>query len=138
LVPEAPTEDRILALAGERGARSVILAAVSVAAGAEPTLLLRLLAVDTGKERSRAFANVRDTRASTDNIRAAVQRLVNEVVAPPEPVVVVEQRAAPWYRKPWVWGVTGAAVSAAVLLPFVLRSESASGFTVRPGGQFPP
>ena len=53
--------------------------------------------------------------------------------------MVVETIApVPWYRKPWLWGVAGAVVASAILIPFVIDSESSGGFDVRPGGAVPP
>ena len=59
----------------------------------------------------------------------------DELVAAPSPA---SPARAPWHRRPWVWGVAGAALTAAVLLPFALDRTSPDGFDVRPTGQLPP
>lgn len=136
--PLPPTLDRVIDLALERGGRTVIFAHVTVSRGAEPTLTMQLVDVETRQEKSRIFSSVRaDSRAATD-IRRALQGLIDAVIAPPRNRLVTPSAPAPWYRKPWVWGVAGAAVTAAVLLPFVVGSDPSPGFSVRPGGQLPP
>ena len=74
-----------------------------------------------------------ETRAT---LRRAAERLLDDDLEPRSRAA----RAAgptPWYRRPWVWGVSGAAVGAAVLLPVVLDRDGSSGFDVRPGGELP-
>jgi hypothetical protein len=39
--------------------------------------------------------------------------------------------------RPWVWGVAGVAVTAAVLLPFVFDSAPPNGFDITLGGAVP-
>jgi hypothetical protein len=132
-----PSPAALRDLAGQRGAARVLAAVAVVAPGAAPTLTLTLLDVATGKERGRVLASVgQDTPESRATLRRAAERLLDDDLEPRARAA----RAAgptPWYRRPWVWGVTGAAVGAAVLLPFVLDRDGSNGFDVRPGGELP-
>jgi hypothetical protein len=136
--PVRPTPERAVEVASERGARTVILALAQVSSGAQPTLRLRLLDARTGKERASVFTRIGESAAA--DIRGAVQDLIDQVVAPAPAIVFGVSGPAgpsPWYGRPWVWGVAGAAVTTAILLPFVLRSDDVSGFRVTPRGELP-
>jgi hypothetical protein len=138
LVAEArPSPAALRGLAGQRGAARVLAAVAVVAPGAAPTLTLALLDVATGKERGRVLVSLaEDSPESRTGLRRAAERLLDDDLEPrarPAPAA----GPTPWYRRPWVWGVTGVAVGAAVLLPFVLDRDGSSGFDVRPGGELP-
>jgi hypothetical protein len=70
----------------------------------------------------------------------AIARALERMVAPPVAPVVVQRPPppTPWYKKPWLWGVAGAVVASAILIPFVVDSESPAGYDIRPGGALPP
>ncbi len=134
----SPAASEVVELARKRGAGSVIYAAISVSGAADPTLSIRLYQVDTGAERSRVLAKPGD-RNGHDQIRRAVEHLIDEVVTPPPPIARPRRiTTTPWYRRSWVWGVTGVVITTAVLLPFVVKAGPSSGFRVRPEGDFPP
>lgn len=138
LVAEArPSAAALRALAGQRGAARVLAAVAVLASGAAPTLTLTLIDVATGKERGRVLASLgQDTPETRAGLRRAAERLLDDDLGDPR-VRAPAREPTPWYRRPWVWGVTGAAVGAAVLLPFVLDRDGSSGFDVRPGGELP-
>ena len=143
-----PTRAAARALGRERGAGALLLAVVSP--GAAPTLAMRLVDVDTGQVQGSALVGLDGARAAAD-IRRAADDLIDVLVDDrvdvlkgglhgETPALVSPPSApapAPWYRRPWVWGAAGAAVSAAVLLPFVFDGDGSSGFGVRLGGELP-
>ena len=67
----------------------------------------------------------------------ALDRLLAPVAAAP---LATRPASAdtPWYRSPWLWGAAGAAVTAAILIPFAIDQSSASDYDVRPRGDLPP
>jgi hypothetical protein len=112
-------------LARKRGAASLLLAVVTSSPDAAATLRLQLVDAATAKGKDSVVVGV------GGDIAAAAQRLIDQVVNPAKPVGPVTP-PTPWYEKPWVWGVAGAAVASAVLLPFVLDSEPGNTFDIEP------
>jgi hypothetical protein len=111
----------------------VILALAQVSSAAAPSLRLQLLDARTGKQRAAVFTPM----AKAADIRGAALNLIDQVVAPAPLILTAPVGPTPWYQRPWVWGVAGAAVTTAVLLPFVLGSDDTSGFRVIPRGELP-
>jgi hypothetical protein len=128
---QAATAARARTLARERGIRRVVWATVG---GARPLLSLQLYAGTAARPRASTAVSVSGDRAAVA-VAAALARLI---APPPAPVVVKTIAPVPWYQKPWLWGVAGAVVASAILIPFVIDSESPGGFDVRPGGAVPP
>ncbi len=120
--------------ARRRGADSLLLALVVRARRGPTTIGIRLLDATTLRERGRVVSRI-DRQRGTARIIASAQRLIDAVITPVAPVVVVGKR--PWYRRSWVWGVAGAAVATAVLLPFVFEPDRPSGFPLTLGGVLP-
>jgi len=117
--PKAATEADVAALAKRRGAVWALFAAVIASPDAAPTLRLQLLEAATGKRGNSAVV------ALDGDVAAAAQRLIDGVVHPTPPIVVTPVDERHWYQKPWVWGIAGAAVATAALLPFVFDSQPA-------------
>lgn len=115
------------AMARDRGIARVVWATVGGG--------LLTLELHAGTSRSQVAIGLAGDRAASA-IASALQRLVATPAAP----LVVEKPPppTPWYKKPWLWGVAGAVVASAILLPFVVDSESPAGYDVRPGGAVPP
>ncbi len=148
----APSDERARQLGRERSTAAVLFARVVVADNLPPTLVLRWLDVATGEERQRASIALQPSTAASSAARAtemlfakerAVRAAAARAASPPRtvPSDTVFQQApssAPWYRKPWVWGIAGALLATALITPFVLDSSSDTGFEVRPGGDLPP
>jgi len=104
----APPDDAALAaLAAAHGAVAVL--AVIVTAD--------LAAVRVVDARGEVTA-VASVRLGEGDLAAAIDR----VLAPPE-VVVVRPAQRPWWRSPWLWAGVGAAVTAAVLIPFAVSTD---------------
>ncbi|HUH03894.1 MAG TPA: hypothetical protein VML75_17985, partial [Kofleriaceae bacterium] len=128
-----PELSRAVAEARQRGADSVIWALTLVADdGAEEraTLTMRLIDLDagpapTGKELARVFTRL----GRGDDIAAAAGALIDRIVVPERPLIVTAPRR--WYERPWLWGVTGAAIATAIILPFAIDSGRSSTFGVR-------
>lgn len=122
----------VAALARIRGAAQFLFAQVVGGGGATPTLNLRLIETRTLRERTRTVLRVGDSTRAAD----AASRIIDRAVRGDEPARVV--RAKPrWYMRPWVWGLAGATITAAILVPLVVGSEPASGFDVTLGGAVP-
>lgn len=128
---QAATAAKARTLARERGIRRVVWATVG---GGRPLLSLQLYAGTAARPRASTAVGVGGDRAAV-----AVAAALGRLIAPPAAPVVVETIApVPWYQKPWLWGVAGAVVASAILIPFVIDSGSPGGFDVRPGGAVPP
>jgi tetratricopeptide (TPR) repeat protein len=127
--PAGPAEAR--ALARERGIRRVVWAALG---GRRPLLTLQLYAGDAARPRTAAAVGLSGERA-VPAIGSALERLVAPPVAP---VVVEKAPPTPWYRRPWLWGVAGAVVASAILVPFVIDTDAPGGFDLHPSGALPP
>jgi len=110
-------------LVERRGGTAFIVALVDRSPGADGTLAIRLYDVATVSAKGSVIVGL------DGDISAAVQRLIDQVVRPTVIIREVPQKI-PWYKKPWVWGVAGAAVTGAILLPFVLESNPATDFGV--------
>lgn len=112
-------------LVARRGGTAFILVVVDRSPGAAATMSLRLYDVATVTEKGAVIVGL------DGNLSAAVQKLIDQVVRPTVIIREVPQKI-PWYRKAWVWGVAGAAVTGAILLPFLLDSDPADRFDVDP------
>ncbi|ACY14011.1 hypothetical protein [Haliangium ochraceum] len=139
----APATAELRALGEQRGARRVLGAAAVIApqsaAAPGPTLTLTLVDVASESVRGQALASLaEDSAESRTQLRRAAARLLDgDVLGQGARPGARPAQPTPWYRRPWVWGVTGAAVGAAVLLPFALSRDDARGFSVQPGGELP-
>ena len=137
-----PAADELRTLGRERGSTAILFVRAVVADGVPPTLVLRWIEVATGRERYRATVALQPAGAAQAAVDSAEGLLTRDnasrAAMTQTPTVIVQTQAQPWYRKPWVWGLAGVALTAAVLAPFVLDSSSANGFEVRPGGDLPP
>jgi len=133
-----PTDAAIGAAARQRGFLSAVAATLS-SGGAGGALLLNLRLIDAASGRSRAMVVV--TLARPDRT-APVGDGMNRLLTPVAPAAAARatrgERPTPWYRRPWLWGVAGAAVAAAVLVPFAIDSSTPADYDVRPGGDLPP
>lgn len=129
---QVPTAGKARALARERGIRRVVWATVG---GAGPLLTLQLYSGTAARPRAQAAVGLGASGRAPAAIASALERLV---APPPAPVVVQTVAPTPWYQKPWLWGVAGAVVASAILIPFVIESEAPAGFDVRPDGALPP
>lgn len=127
-----PTLDDALGVARRQGAASLLWAELTLPDSRTPTLALQLVDVASGKARRRA--SLRAAAGSENDIVAAATRLLapESVVAAP-----VRDRPRPWYRKPWFWGVVGASVATAVLLPFAIGGDDSGDFDVHLRGDLP-
>jgi len=123
--PVAPPDDAaLLALGRERRLDRVLVVEVTGSAAAPPTARLRLLDSKRGTPLAETAAAARDP----EGVRSATERLLTGPGG--APLVAAPTR---WYQKPWVWGLAGVAITAAILIPFVVDS-SAGGFSVAPDG----
>lgn len=134
---ERPALDKLIEIARARGFRHLVWAHVAEQGLATPTAIFQLLRVD-GSELARtsiALGSPADNRAAS---QVAVTRLLDSL-APTEVVLapVVGSPATPWYQSPWLWATAGVVVTTAILLPFALQGDSASGFDVSLGGAMP-
>ncbi len=120
------------ALAHQRGIRRVVWATLG---GARPLLTLQLYAGAAPRPRATAAVGVAGAERAPAAISSALERLI---APPPAPLVVKAIAPTPWYQRPWLWGVAGAVVASAILIPFVIDSGSPDGFDLRPGGAVPP
>lgn len=117
----APPDDAaLLVQARTAGSRAVLAVVVR-----PRTALLRRIGID-GKEQARATITLHGTERDRGDLVAAVNRLLEPPAPPPK---------EPWYKSKWVWAAGGAAVVAAILIPFAARSSgSAPDVVVRPDG----
>jgi hypothetical protein len=118
------------AMARERGIDRVVWSTVGGG-------LLTLQLYRGGAARPRASVAV---GLSGDRASAAIAGALERMVARPAVPLVVERPppATPWYQKPWLWGVAGAVVASAILIPFVVGdSEAPGGYDLRPSGALP-
>jgi hypothetical protein len=130
---QIPDRSELLATARARGFRHLIWTQVAAQGGATPTAILQLLRVD-GSEVARTSIALGAPANNRSAVQVAVTRLLDKlapvaIVAPP-----IQITATPWYKKPWLWATAGVVVTTAVLLPFALRDDAASGFDVSLGG----
>ena len=130
----APTDDAIRAAARARGFGSVVAATLS-RPGEGATMLLTLRWIDGARTRATVVA-----RLARADRAAPIEDALDRLLAPVAPVAVASTAApaAPWYRSPWLWGIAGAAVTTAVLIPFAIDQASPSDYDVRPRGDLPP
>ncbi|RMH43885.1 MAG: hypothetical protein D6689_03935 [Deltaproteobacteria bacterium] len=128
IVPIAPPDARdVAAWVRRRGGESFIYAVASRSVDLPATVALRLVDATTARERGAVIV------AAAGDVGAAAQRLIDRVVRPPAPIVkVVPPPPAPWYRRPWVWGIAGAAVATAVLVPLLSDTGPSDRFDVAP------
>lgn len=143
--PPTPDDDALRALGRDRGSEAVLFARAMTAENTAPTVTVQWLDIATGQVEQRAIVSLAAGAAGPDTRRAAATALARNraartaaaaAAASPSDVVFRES-PRPWYRKPWVWGVAGAVLTAAALTPFLLDSSDPTGFEVRPGGQTP-
>lgn len=127
---QAATAEKARALARGRGIARVVWA---TAGGG--LLTLRLYAGRAARPRAQAAVGLATSQRAPAAIASALERLI---APPPAPVVVQTVAPSPWYQKPWLWGVAGAVVASAILIPFVIDSDAPGGFDLRPGGAVPP
>ncbi|MCG8419150.1 MAG: hypothetical protein MJE77_14545 [Proteobacteria bacterium] len=128
-----PTLADGLRTARKQGVQSFLWAQLAFPDGVTPTLTLALIDTSSGSERRRVI--VRAGPGRENDIAGAAARLVS-----PDPVAIESSPgpARAWYRRPWVWGIAGATLATAILLPFAIGSDSASHFDVRLRGEVPP
>jgi hypothetical protein len=106
--PQRPAPGELVADARRRGARTLI--AITIGAEAGPvTALLQLYDAGTGKERSRAV--LRLGRRAADDLAAAADRMIDEVVHP----VPIAGPQRPWYRSWQAWSWVGGGMAAGAL-----------------------
>jgi hypothetical protein len=129
------TASRARAIARERGVSRVVWAQVAPAGSGPPLLTLQLFVAGAARPRSTAAVGLGNER-SPAAIAAALERLIRPLPVQ-APVLVRPSPPTPWYQKPWVWGIAGAVIASAILIPFVVDSETPSGFDVRPEGMLP-
>ena len=87
------------------------------------TAVLRRIGID-GKEQDRQTV----TLHGNDRDRGDLVAAVNRMLQPPAP-----KPKDPWYKSRWVWAAGGAAIVAAILIPFAAQnSGSAPDVVVRP------
>ncbi|HKA91171.1 MAG TPA: hypothetical protein VKE22_26100 [Haliangiales bacterium] len=132
--PAPPSDESAAALARARGARTVLVVAVTRSGGAPPTVWLRLRDVASGRALADASVALDPGGSAAADARAATIRLVDRATGAVK--LDLSPPPRPWYEKPWVWGVAAAAVTAAILLPFAITAGSPTGFRVAP--QVPP
>jgi len=122
LVPLDLTSEVYLLEARARQAQRVLLATF---VDAPPTLTLRTIEVASNRAVQTAVVSASDRTA----VRSALElALGNPVVhVKPDTRVVVRPTQRQWYEQPWLWGVVGAGIGAAVVLPFVFRDDSSQG-----------
>lgn len=127
-VARAPmTAKDAAALALRRGAVTFILAVVTRSPEAAPTVALRLYDTATVSEKGAVIV------AADGNVGAAAQSLIDTVVTPPKPIIeYLPPPPTPWYKEPWVWGVAGAVVTTAILIPFLIDDAPADTFDAVP------
>jgi hypothetical protein len=118
------------AMARDRGIARVVWSTVGGG-----LLTLQLYAGKGARPRASVAVGLAGDRAAS-SVAGALERMVAPAAAP----LVVQKPAppTPWYKKPWLWGVAGAVVASAILIPFVVDSEPPAGYDVRPGGALPP
>jgi hypothetical protein len=85
-------------------------------------------AVDGGTQLARAEVALgeRDPEEAFAELAAALYAQISfePVEEPPPPVTVVERSRKPFYKKWWFWGAVGAAVTAGVAIPLLLRDDA--------------
>jgi hypothetical protein len=115
--------------ARRRAVRTALFAVVTTA----PTLVtLHVLGVASGRERARVTISVGDAGEGVAAVSQAAARLIADVVASR-----TVAGATPWYAKPWVWGLGGAALATIILAPLAFDAGGSSGFDVELGGAVP-
>jgi hypothetical protein len=135
--PARPSREEVLAEARRRAAPAVLWARVVDGRGGA-TLTMRLIDAESGTTRGSVVIAARPERDAA--ITEAASALLASGETAGELIAVPSRPAAtatPWYRRPWVWGIAGAAVATAVLLPFVLDQPDPRGFDVTLGGGLP-
>lgn len=117
----APPDDAsLLVQARTAGSRAVLVVVVR-----PRTALLRRIGID-GKEQDRQTVTLHGTDRDRGDLVAAINRMLEPPAPPPK---------EPWYKSKWVWAAGGAAIVAAILIPFAVQnSGSAPDVVVRPDG----
>ncbi len=130
LVP--PDEAALGAMARTRGAASLLLAAVADGA-AGSTVILRVVDASgrAGRRASVALADGDGDGAAA--LDAALDRLLATEVATLLPVTAPTR----WWQSRWLWAAAGAALGAAVILPFAVGGDDPGGATVTLHPEFP-
>jgi len=123
---QLPGEAEVRALARARGAARLLWCHAEVAsgAGAAPVLWLTLLDSASGKTLSAAAVALTPGGGAGEDVDSAVAGLFAHGSGPravPQVKVVTRTvRARPrWYAQPWLWGLIGAGVATAVLIPLL-------------------
>jgi hypothetical protein len=121
-----------VATARQRGFASAVAATLSRGAGGSLLLGLRWIG-PSGRGRGQVTATLTRDRAGP------VDEALTRLLTPALPAAAPErgERPSPWYRSPWLWGVAGAAIAAAVLVPLAVDAGQPSDFDVRPRGDTP-
>jgi hypothetical protein len=135
---EAPDElaNLLAAFAGNATLQEVLAAALvepQFSSAARRQSLDAVAAARLGSASPALLAALAGAVLSDDaELAAAAEAAIGRVVDPETRIVTVPGAApAPaWYERPWVWGVAGAVVATAVLLPFVLDAGPADTFDV--------
>ena len=115
----APPDDTALLVQGRTAGSKAVLVVIVRPRSA----LLRRIGID-GKEQDRQTVTLHGRERDRGDLVAAVNRML----APP---AAKEKR--PWYENKWVWAAGGAAIVAAILIPFAAQnSGSAPDVVVKP------
>jgi hypothetical protein len=132
-VERAPAPAELLALGRDRGAARLVAVVAAIGPSAPATLALRRVALSDGRTEAQASVALAPGGAATPDAVAAFER-----VLAPEPVAAaVAAGPSPrrrWYRQPWLWGVVGAAVATAAILPFAIGDSGPTRVELRPTG----
>jgi hypothetical protein len=129
-----PDDDALLGLARERDAKSVLVVAVALSPAGPPTARLRLREVPSGGVVAEAAVALAPGGDGVAVARAATERLIARAEGPAATAPAPPVEPQRWYERPWLWGLAGVAVTAAILVPLAVDRGSATGVTIRPSG----
>jgi hypothetical protein len=73
------------------------------------------------------------TAVTLDADGAAVDAAIDAALGPP-PVTVPPPAKTRWWKSPWLWAAGGAAITAAVLIPFAVSGGDTDSASLRPLG----
>jgi hypothetical protein len=139
--PAQPSEQDVIALGRIRGASAALFGAVTSSAAAPPTLRRLLLDMASGSRRGQSIVALAAGGATVDaDATAAARRLLDRLTSAANATARPAPRSperSPWYRSPWLWGLVGASLTAAVILPLTVDAERPAGFDLRPSGPTP-